>query len=86
MSKMKNILGMYGMFAAIGMMGDGALGNYREIDEPKETPAQRKKRLERAAVKINKANGLKEFCYGDNKLWTLNQKNADKKAKKLNWL
>lgn len=31
-------------------------------------------------------NGLKEFKYGTESVWALNQKNADKKAKKLNLL
>ena len=35
---------------------------------------------------LNKSKGLKQFSYGENSVWAINQKNADKKAKKLNYL
>lgn len=34
----------------------------------------------------NRMKGLKEFHYGENNIWAINQKNADKKAKKLGYL
>jgi len=35
---------------------------------------------------FNRAKGLKKFFYGENSLWSINQKNADRKAHSLNWL
>ena len=35
---------------------------------------------------IQKSKGLKKFQYGENQLWSINQKNADRKARSLNWL
>ncbi len=78
------MLGMYAL-AAIAMSSDS--GNNRETYiEPKETEEEKKKRLSKAEVEQNKAKGLKEFFYGENSLWALNQKSADKKARKRNWI
>lgn len=33
-----------------------------------------------------KKNGLKEFNYGENSLFELNQKNADRKARLAGWI
>ena len=41
------------------------------------TPAERKE----AKEKIYVANGLKKFEYGDNYVYALNKKNADRKAR-----
>lgn len=44
-------------------------------------------RSRNAKIRNAKAQGLTEFFYGENKsLWALNKKNADRKARKLNWL
>lgn len=82
MSKMR-ALGM--MFAAMAMSG-GFGGNGREYIEPKETEEERKKRIDKAQTKINESKGLTKFDYGSNSLWALNQKSADKKAKKKGWI
>ena len=37
-------------------------------------------------VKLYQAKGLKEFFFGENSLWALNQKSANKKAKARNWI
>jgi hypothetical protein len=77
-----------GLLTAMAMMGSNAygLGN----NEPQETEEEKKKRLERkqkkAEIERNKANGLIEFFYGENSVWALNQKTADKKAKKKGFL
>ena len=34
----------------------------------------------------NKMKGLKEFYYGENSVWAINQKNADKKAIKAGFI
>ena len=44
------------------------------------TPAQKQDRLN----KMNRSNGLKQFFYGEEYVWAINKKNADKKAKKFN--
>lgn len=51
-----------------------------------ENPLERERRLEKWAEDNPKKNGLKKFVYGDNFVWALNQKNADKKAIKNNWI
>jgi len=69
--KKQNLVGMLAMMA---MMSDtDAYGISEEIKE--NTPK-------------NKVipKGMKEFFYGDNSLYALNQKNADKKARKKGYL
>lgn len=85
MSKMKSMLGMYAL-AAIAMSGDFGGKNPRGYIELKETDKEKKQRLAKAEIERNKANGLKEFFYGENSVWALNQKNADKKARSKHWL
>ena len=53
---------------------------------PIETDEDKKRRLAQAEIERNKANGLKEFFYGENTLYALNQKNADRKARGKHWL
>lgn len=86
MSKMKSMLGLYA-FALEAMAYDPLTNKiYREHIEPKESEEERKRRLAKAEIERNKANGLKEFFYGENSVWALNQKSADKKARKRHWL
>ncbi len=71
-------------------------GKLPEIDDH-ESDEDRIKRLKRDAehkkrilaqqeADRNKAKGLRQFFYGPNSLWALNQKSADKKAKRNNWI
>lgn len=76
MSKLKNIMFMA---AAMASGGFGAVNSvsgrewkYRNAHREKEAQAR--------------AQGLTEFQYGENKLWALNKKNADRKAKKYGWI
>lgn len=78
-------LGMWSMFAALAMMGDMP-HSHVELERPKETDEQRKRRIANAEIRTAKANGLKEFFYGENSVWASNQKNADKKALKNNYI
>ena len=48
--------------------------------------SKRRHNQNKAEIERNKANGLKEFFYGENSVWALNQKNADKKARSKHWL
>ena len=82
-NKYAAMVGIMGMFAAMG--GEMPHG-YRKDIEPKETDEERKKRLAKAEIERHKANGLKEFIYGQNSVWAINQKTADNKAKKKGYI
>ena len=83
---MKSKLDMMSMFAYLAMMGIETPRGHREYTEPTETDEERKRRIAKAEIERNKANGLKEFFYGENSVWAINQKNADKKARSKHWL
>lgn len=83
---MKSKLGAYAMFAAMAAMGSNPTPNRRRVKSKEEKEAENKKRLAEAEIERKKSNGLKEFFYGENSLFALNQKSADKKARKLNWI
>lgn len=83
---MKNKLGMISMFTALARMGTENTHGMREYKEPKESEEERKRRLAKAEIERYKAQGLTEFFYGENSLWALNQKSADKKARQRYWL
>ena len=85
MSKMKSMLGMLAL-GAMAMSGGFGGNNRGRYIEPKETDEEKKQRLAKAEIERNKANGLKEFFYGENSVWAINQKNADKKARSKHWL
>ena len=77
---------MLGLLEAMAMMGNEMPHGEREYVKPKETDEQRKRRIAKAEIERNKANGLKEFFYGENSVWAINQKNADRKARNKHWL
>lgn len=83
---MKSKLGMLSMFAAMAMMGTETPHEMREYREPKESEEERKRRLAKFEIERYKAQGLTEFFYGENSLWALNQKSANKKARKRHWI
>jgi len=83
MSKMKAMIGMAAMMAA---MAYGGTSGTTPAYEPKETDEERKARFAKAEAESNKEKGLKEFFYNGKSLWALNQKSADKKAKKQGWV
>lgn len=78
MSKIKSMLWM----CALATMDMSSLGG----NKPKETEEERKARLAKAEIERYKVQGLTEFFYGENSLWALSQKSADKKARKRHWL
>lgn len=83
----KKKLGMFSVLASsMAMMGNDPYGmNIIGIDPPRtETKEEKKQKLIKQEIEI--AKGLKEFIYGENKLYSINQKNADKKAKKYGWI
>lgn len=81
---MRAMLGMAAMMTALAYGGNS--GTTPDLSEPKESEESRKRRLAKAEIERNKANGLKEFFYGENSVWAINQKNADKKAIKLGYI
>lgn len=81
---MKSMIGMAAMMTALAY--GGTSGTPPDFREPKETEEERKSRLAKAERERYKAQGLTEFFYGENSLWALNQKSADKKARKRHWL
>ena len=70
------------------LMGIAASIGGRDIQKPKEYTHQelkaiedsRNKRLLEKQIQRNRKMGLKEFYYGENLIWAINQKNADRKA------
>lgn len=82
----KNKLHILGLLGAMDMMGTETPHREREYIEPKETDEQRKRRIAKAENERAKYNGLKEFFYGENSVWAINQKNADRKARNKHWL
>ena len=82
---MKSMLGMYAL-AAMAMSRDLGGSNRERYIEPKETEEERKARLAKAEIERYKAQGLTEFFYGENSVWAINQKNADRKARSKHWL
>jgi hypothetical protein len=72
---------------ALALLSGAMSGNNnRSHFEDSETDEERNKMLERAKIDRYKSNGLREFYYGDKSLWALNQKSADKKAKRMGWI
>ncbi len=75
--------------SALAAMYAQTSNDLKELEQYKPTPEteeEKKRRLAKAEIERNKANGLKEFFYGENSVWALNQKSADKKASKKNWI
>ena len=84
---MKSKLGMLSMFTAMAMMSTETSNEMREyLEQPKESEEERKRRLAKSEIERYKAQGLTEFFYGENSLWALNKKSADRKARKRHWL
>ena len=76
MSNLKNTLLAYAMIAA-------------SIPDFSQPIPKRRKSVNvnhRDEIDFKKSKGMNQFFYGQNSLWAINQKNADRKAKSLNWL
>lgn len=70
--KKQNMLGMMAMMAAMSNPeGYGTFEQERKIKQPKKKIIPK---------------GLKEFFYGENSLYALNQENADRKAQNKGYL
>lgn len=75
-----------GLLTAMAMMAYGSNNNENIIKPKEESEEEKKLRLKQIENDQHKANGLTEFFYGENSVWALNQKTADKKAKKKGYL
>jgi hypothetical protein len=83
----KNIKGSYTAIAMMGLAMWAQGSQNRTIShEPTETEEEKKKRFAKSEIEIAKSNGLKQFFFGENSLYALNKKNAEKKAKKKGWI
>ena len=71
------------MLSAMAMQMAGGFGPVSSVARPGEW---KYRNLDREKQEQARANGLTEFQYGANKLWALNKKNADRKAKKMGWI
>jgi hypothetical protein len=74
---------MFGLMAAMFVASEGV--KFSNYDNP-ESEEERAERLSKAECDRKKGDGMKQFFYGENSVWAINQKNADKKAKKNKWL
>lgn len=65
-----------------------AMGVENHVAGYKKEPTEEEKAELRAMAerKQNKAHGLVEFTYGNNSVWALNQKNADRKARNKGYI
>ena len=83
-SKLKNaalMTAMYSMFSNTFP----ELGSFNDPEESSPQVIAMRKGL--AKLKQNESKGLKLFEYGEGKfIWALNKENANRKAKKKNWI
>ncbi len=81
---MKNRKKALSTFAAMAALSFSSEPNPLFHKPSKESERDRNLRLKQFEIENNKANGLKEFIYGNESIWALNKKNADKKARMNN--
>ena len=84
MRNTKAFLGLLTAFSVINFDNDSE--HYHDVQTKEETEEERIQRITKLKEERRKEQGLSEFVYGNNKIWALNQKSADKKAKRLNWI
>ena len=77
---MKKTLSLIAMYAAMGGISDSII--LVDKPQPKKQPIPPKPPINIDQDKLNEAKGLKKFYYGLEYVWALNQKSADKKARK----
>lgn len=76
-----------GIAMLAALFGASTMQEKHENIVKEEVSEEKKAELKKMAIrKRNKRNGLTEFGYGDKKLWALNRKSANRKAKKKGWL
>ena len=80
MGKMQSMMLMYAM-----MLSGGIQHQERKefLERNYESEEQKQKRLQEEEIRLNIKRGLRPFEFGETIIWATNQKNADRKAKKL---
>ena len=78
----KSALRMATMFALMSELDV----NHGISPTPEISPEIREELHQKWVEKTQKKKGLTLFYYGENSLWALNQKNADRKARKKGWI
>lgn len=75
------------MVITMGLAMDINSGHHTHIDDDEPIDNETNKRiLQQKQIQVKLKQGLKEFVYGNNIILALNQKSADKKAKKKGYL
>ena len=77
---------MLGLMSLMLAMDSGINYSKPNYTPAKESDKDKKRRLKNMEIEVSKGRGLKEFIYGEHSVWAINQKNADRKAKKNNWI
>ncbi|MEI8205056.1 MAG: hypothetical protein WCH34_18705 [Bacteroidota bacterium] len=75
---MKNLMLAYAMLAVAAENSSYGVREFSKSEYVKDLQEQEEKQM--------LSKGLKKFYFGDNFVWSINQKNADRKARSLNWL
>lgn len=83
---MKDKLALMSMLIPLTMMNNEMPTRNNKYTENNESDEDKKQRFLKSEKNCNKSNWLKEFFYGDNSVWAINEKNALRKAKKLNYI
>jgi len=81
-NKATKLMMMYGLAAAMSMDED----IYSSHKEFTEDELNRMKQVKQKRIKTIIPKNHKEFFYGENSVWALNKKNADRKAKSKGYL
>jgi hypothetical protein len=74
-------LGLIAMASTLG----GDINSFGGLESSKKLPTKREETPEQKEQRLLK-NGLRKFTYGLNYVIALNQKSADKKARKLGYI
>lgn len=86
---MKNFFRKSGAVLLAASLAIAGAGNNAPNPEPMLPRKKRLKWITQTQEDINRQyerQGLRKFYFGLNSLYALNQKNADRKAKNLNWI
>ena len=83
MNKASKLAMMYGLAATMSSENDiySSQHNFSDEDYKRMKKVKQPKQVKKIIPK-----GLTEFFYGANSIWALNQKNADRKARKKGYL
>lgn len=87
MGMKRNLGSLLSMYTAMAISNDfKRFDDFDGDDKVRLTEEEKIELRKRQERTIKEAKGLHEFIYGDNIVWALNQKNADKKAKRKGYI